>query len=217
MTRLPKWSDKKAVAKRVADEIEEGRLEIERLWTIYPHGRFSLPRQLLALEELMEAEGARGWPIGDEKGAVEAARRGDMEPLANLLRPLVSPPEFEIPDEVNPKIKYLSPATWSIIADFLTGALNPRTGRVKGRPGRPKLSEEERRAKNRVHDAADEFAVIRDMLRYLYPERCSAEINLSAEYIAQDRARIKTSVLNLRKRRRKTGHRVWGDGGHKTP
>jgi hypothetical protein len=208
MTRPPRWSDKKAVAKRVADEIEEGRLEIERLWTIYPDGRFSLPVHLKTLEELIQAEWARGWPIDDEKGAVEAAHRGDIEPLANLLRPLVSPPEFEIPDAVNPNIKYLSPATWSIIADFLTGALNPRTGRVRGRPGRPKLSEEERRAKNRVHDAADEFAVIRDILRYVYPERSSAEINLRAEEIAQDRARIKTSVHNLRKRRRKTGHRV---------
>jgi hypothetical protein len=208
MTRLPRWSDEKAVAKKVADEIEEGRSEIEFLWANYPNGKFPLPKHLWALNELIQDEWARGWPIDDEEGAVAAALRGDTEPLAELLRPRVNPPEFKIPDAVNSAIKTLSPATWSIIADLLTGKLNPRTGRGKGQPGRPRMSREERRARNPVHDAADEFLVIKSILRHQYPRQSVAQINLRAEKIAQDRARIATSVLNLRGRTRKTRHRA---------
>ena len=208
MTGLPRWSDEKAVAKMVADEIEEGRLEIERLGTIYPSGMYPLPKHLRALQGLIEAGWSRGGPIDDEEGAVAAALRGDTKPLAELLRPRVSPPEFELPDEVNPAIKTLSPATWSIIADLVTGKLNPRTGRGKGQPGRPRMSREERRARNPVHDAADEFLVIKSILRHHYPRQSVAQINLRAEKIAQDRARIATSVLNLRGRTRKTRHRA---------
>ena len=213
MTRLPRWSDEKAVAKKVADEIEDGRSEIEFLWANYPNGnfpngKFPLPKHLWPLNGLIQDEWARGWPIDDEEGAVAAALRGDTEPLAELLRPRVNPPEFELPDEVNPAIKTLSPATWSIIADLVTGKLNPRTGRGKGQPGRPRMSREERRARNPIHDAADEFLVIKSILRHHYPRQSVAQINLRAEKIAQDRARIATSVLNLRGRTRKTGHRA---------
>ena len=82
MMPLPRWSDEKDVAKKVADEIEDGRSEIEFLWANYPNGnfpngKFPLPKHLWPLNELIHDEWARGWPIDDEEGAVAAALRGD--------------------------------------------------------------------------------------------------------------------------------------------
>jgi hypothetical protein len=205
---VPRWRDVEALTERVADEIEELRSEVDRLaWTTTAgaHGD-DASKDLRAVFDLVMAEGSRGWPPTSECAAVEAARRGDVKPLANLLRPVCG--MGLAPDKVSPEIERFSLETWTLIADFLTGERNPKTGRMRGEPGRPKMSTEERRARNRAHDAIDEIPVIRAILRRLYPEQDANQINDRAEEIAQRRKNIAVSLQNLRRRSKKSGHRA---------
>jgi hypothetical protein len=189
--RLPRWSDESAVARLVDEEIERAELEEERLF--YTHYAPQLPG---VPESRINAS--------IERNAVAAAFRGDIAELAGLLDP-------EHPYNKHRKVPIrsrLSPETWQIIIQFLTGARSLRSGRLKGERGRPKLSADERRAMNPVHDAADEFYAIKNILKRLYPKQPSDQIEYRAERIAQDRANITTSIRNLLRRPRKGRHRV---------
>jgi hypothetical protein len=222
--KLPKWIDEAAVADLVAAEMEELRSEVERLaWTT----NTGLPgpdagEDLRAIYDLMTAESFRGWPVKGEKEAVEAALRGDVEPLADLLRPdattldmLKSNVKTLSPSELRPiaqslRVKTLRLSTWNLIAQFLTGERNLRTGRLRGEPGRPTMSLEERRAESPVHDAAEEFHAIRAILRRLYyPKQSSSQIRARAMEIAAQRNRVELDTLvNYLKRPRKDRRRL---------
>jgi hypothetical protein len=183
----PPWSDVDAVRRRVRDRIEELRLEVDRLaWTTHT----GLPDDdagddCWAVHALVMKEIYQDWPQGtDEAVAAEAAECGDLEPLANLLRPLGGMLEFGIPDEVNPAIEKLSPETWMIIVQFLTGQRNLKTGKLKGKRGPRKKKEEERRRDNPVHNAADFVPAVTAILQRLYPTKGKAEIKRRAIEVA---------------------------------
>jgi hypothetical protein len=184
----PPWRDQDAVRAFVSAEIDELRLEIERLETIYPGHLPKLSEDLDEMHNLVTAEANRAWrkideAMGqDERAAVEAALRGDLEPLANSLRPFAGILGF--PDEVNPAIKKLSPETWLIIAQFLTGARNLKTGKLKGERGPREKSEDDRRRGNPVHDAADLVPVVTAILRRLYPTKGRLEVKRRAIEVA---------------------------------
>jgi hypothetical protein len=132
--------------------------------------------------------------MSPEEEAVERALRGDLEMLANLIRPSNFPPEFDISDDWE-----LSPATREIVAEFLTGERNLKTGRRRGEPGRAVQSVEQRRAQNRVHRAADEARIIIVILKRHYPSRSRDKILDRAAKIAAERngARHETLLRHL--------------------
>ena len=194
---VPPWRDVDAITKRVADEIEVLRSEVDRLaWTTntgLPHTGAS--EDLHAVYALAMAEAYRGWPPTTEHAAVEAALRGDVKPLANLLRPEHG--MGIVPDKVSPEIEHFSLETWTLIANLLTGERNLKTGKLKGERGPRRRSEEERREINPVHDAADHVPVVAAVLSRLYPGKRKAEVRRRAIEIAARLMRADAEVLKL--------------------
>lgn len=222
--RLPRWIDEAAVADLVAAEMEELRSEVERLNAIHPGPLPPLSKDLEAVAGLMYAEANRGWPVEGQKEAVAAALRGDVAPLADLLRPDATILDMLESNFIDVKtlspselrtfarrlcVRTLSPSTWSLIAQFLTGERSLRTGRLRGEPGRPTMSLEERRAESPVHDAAEELDAIRAILRRLYRDQDSSQIRDRAMEIAAQRNGVKLDTLvNYLKRPRKDRRRL---------
>jgi hypothetical protein len=123
--------------------------------------------------------------------AIARAKRGDLKPLIELVHD-----------------NKLTPEAKDLVAEFLDGKRNLRTGGPRGKAGRPRMSETARRARNPVHDAFDDFEVIKAILARLYPKQGAKDIKDRAEKIAQDRAKVVTSIAKLRSRSRKSGHRI---------
>jgi hypothetical protein len=180
----PSWNDESAVARLVAAELEELRLEVDRwAWTSPPWEQFPTePEDLVEMGKLVERENR--WP-DEEEQACEAALRGDLMPLVNLLTPEIFE-DIGI-NEVNRKIRFLKPATRTLVVEFLAGKRNLRTGRLRGEPGRPAMAEEMRRKHNPVHDAADELPVIAAILTRLYPAVAKKAVKERALTIAAGR------------------------------
>ena len=85
MKKPPSWNDESAVAKLVAAELEELRLEVDRLaWTTSPWEFPTEPQDLVEMGKLVERENRMP---DEEEQACEAALRGDLMPLVNLLTP----------------------------------------------------------------------------------------------------------------------------------
>jgi hypothetical protein len=167
---LPRWENERSVAAFVAVQLDELRSEIDRLAWTRPWFVPTEPPDLVAMAALVTMENRMVVNLPEkEEQAVTAALRGDLKLLVDLIRAWHHPPEFHLRDEINPAVKNLSPDTWEIIAQFLTGERNLQTGRRRGEPGRPVQSVEQRRADNPVHRAADEARVIIAILKRHYP------------------------------------------------
>lgn len=214
MTRLdptrsvPRWSNRAAVAQFVADEMDDLRIEVDRIsWTYTGPGDMpdDASDDVLAMGCLVRLENTRYWSaIEGEEAAVAAALRGDLSLLVNMLAPYPYPPGADPRELVNSKIKYLSHATWAIVCQFLTGERNLKTGRMKGEPGRPRMSGDQRRAINPVHVAADEVPVVAAVLKKAYPDRPEPVIARRAAEVAARRngARVETLVKHLSRSQR---------------
>jgi hypothetical protein len=100
---------------------------------------------------------------------------------------------------MNAEVNRLSPDAWEIVAQFLSGERNLKTGRKRGEPGRPVQSVAQRRADNPVHRAADKFRVIFIILKRRFPNRSRNEIEYRAAKIAAERngARHETLLRHL--------------------
>ena len=174
MEKIPQWDDEAAGLKRVNQEIE-GYVKDEE-YEFMVHRLPLLPDLTLAEVYAMAIQ-----------AAVETAERGGgVADLAALLRsdyPLNKGP-YNIRGA-------LTPAILDLMSDFLTGARNPRTGKPKGQRGAPKKSEEERREQNPVHDAADEFPIIRSFVKRLWPEQKEADVRERASTFAAARNGVK--------------------------
>ena len=111
MKKPPSWNDESSVAKLVAAELEELRLEVDRwAWTSLPWEQFPTePEDLVEMGKLVERENR--WP-DEEEQACEAALRGDLMPLVNLLTPdIFEDIGINLP---NVKIPSLKPSTWTL-------------------------------------------------------------------------------------------------------
>jgi hypothetical protein len=191
MKKPPSWNDESAVAKLVAAELEELRLEVDRLaWTTSPWEFPTEPQDLVEMGKLVERENRMP---DEEEQACEAALRGDLMPLVNLLTPEIFE-DIGI-NEVNVKIPYLKPSTWTLVVEFLTGKRNLKTGRLQGEPGRPAMAEKTRRNLNPVHDAADEVLVIAATLTRLYPAVAQKAVKERAIAIAARRKSADPDIL----------------------
>lgn len=153
------WADSDAIYKLVQAELEENALEEERQfylerWDTYP-----------------------GRPAGEvtgeiEKQALDEWRRGNPTPLTDLLRP--EHPLNRYGWFGRPIRDQLSSEAWSIICNRLLGKPLKR--------GRPKSTDEERRALNPVHDAADMVPAIEHILLQRYPEEVALVKDLARAF-----------------------------------
>jgi hypothetical protein len=189
MKKPPSWNDESAVAKLVAAELEELRLEVDRLaWTTSPWEFPTEPQDLVEMGKLVERENRMP---DEEEQACEAALRGDLMPLVNLLTPEI----FVGINLANVKIPHLKPSTWTLVGEFLAGKRNLCTGRLQGAPGRPAMAEETRRKLNPVHGAADEVPVIAAILTRRYPAVAKKAVKQRAIAIAAGRKGADPDIL----------------------
>jgi hypothetical protein len=203
-----RWTDKAAVASRVASEIasllNEARYSEERTECdavgrpLGPLGTRGRP-DLLAAIILMKEEDAIALEHEpepyDEAGAYEAARRGNLKPLIAMLRPDVGIPNGELfPNQMIPSIR---PRTWTLICEFLAGDRNLTTAKSRGVRGRAKLSERDRQRFNPVRAAEAMVPLIRAVLVRLFPGQPRLEINKRADQIAEGQAGVVKGSLAL--------------------
>jgi hypothetical protein len=168
MSKLPQWVDEDAVAELVKRALDDAEANAEYRFAMLPWDTHpGIPGN-----ELLDHM---------EQDAVAAAERGEIGPLADLLRP-EHPMNMYPLFGGNPIRSHFSATTWTLVADLLTGERNPRTGRLKGKPGRPKMTAEERRAPH-----------IADILRELYPEQTPAQIHDRALSIAAGMRGVKSA------------------------
>ena len=147
-----RWTNEEGVLKLVKQRLQE--LRVEYVAAIFTGRPVQLPRE--AKEAMDRLEKFPGPDQIDEQAAVDAAKGGDLRPLAyHFLLPDPDPdmdPDTgevtKVTYEVNDRIAHLRPETWLLIVEFLLRERNLKTGKKKGEPGRPRMTEEERRAKH---------------------------------------------------------------------
>jgi hypothetical protein len=209
----PRWIDEEAVIRWVEWRLSQLRLEVERLDAYkelnYPPGlRRPIPpfqspiKELETMYALMAAERERQWEDGGEQAAVEQALRGDLKSLGFLLR-------VRLGLEGDLRID-LSPETCHLILDFFWGRRSHKSGRPKGKKGRPKMSPAERRKRTRTHDAADFVPVIEYVLRHAYFERDNDQIyDLALKIAAIIKGIVRSeTIADHRKRGPRDRHRA---------
>jgi hypothetical protein len=113
-----------------------------------------------------------------ERDAVEKAQQGSFKLLAELLRP-DHPMNSESMGEATLRAS-LTPGTWNLIVDRLSGKKSKR-----GRTGRPRKTGDEKRASSAVHDAAGELAEIKRILERGYVGRKTKDISDRALYVIE--------------------------------
>jgi hypothetical protein len=155
----PEWPDTAAsdeVADWVIRQIEDFDDEAERQfaelrWDTHPG---------IPLSEIFR---------GMEREAVEAAvERGDTRPLKELLHP---DNPMNSGEPFGKRIsRNLSPNTYDVIQEYSSGNRKRPTNR-------PRMSNEERRAKNPIYDAAKEVPRVAEILRESYPAKPESEIH----------------------------------------
>jgi hypothetical protein len=175
---LPRWNDEAGVAALVSEYMaEQGAMT----------GRFAefavTTRRREPPRPGQDPEDDVIWFIGTEEAAVEAAKRGELVALVDLLR--------------GPHRDWLHPETVELVIEFMTGVRNPQTGRRKGegKIGRSKMTQEEKEARNPLFNAEAEFGVIRQFLREHYPSEPYSEIRKRAFELAVERASVEPERL----------------------
>jgi hypothetical protein len=122
-----------------------------------------------------------------QRDAVDAARRGKPAALFEMVR---SPGAR----------KHFAPSTWELIADI-------GTGRFKRKVGRPRMTEEERRGINPIHDVADIVPRIERILAHYFPDQRKRDIWDKATEIAAERSEFKDVEMLRTHLRRPKGDR----------
>jgi hypothetical protein len=196
--RPPRWSDEDAQFEWVKRRLSELRGEYTA--AIFTGRRDQLSEELKAMDKLEGGfllEGDRDKPV-DEQEAVDAAKRGDLWPLARLLMPDPSPDPVtgEVIYDVNDRVAHLRPETYLLVIEFLLGerSLNTgrkytydsKTGQKKEKRGPRFKTPDQRRKLTPTHDAAKLVPVIRQILRSGYPKQKADDINKRAVELAAE-------------------------------
>jgi|RhiMetdeSRZDD1v2_1073273.scaffolds.fasta_scaffold35305_6 hypothetical protein len=186
MVQRPPWRNEDAVAKLAIHELKDAALELEYQFAMLPWET----HPGVAAFEVFD---------GIEREALAEVERGNLKPLAALLHP--HHPMNKYPIYGRTLISALSPSTWELISDLLVG-------RRKRNRGRPRKTEEQRRAMNPVHDATDEVLLIEQILSEHYPEQNNRQIRDRALQIVERRSGISQDILAGRLKRSKSDHRL---------
>lgn len=198
----PRWSDEQAV-KALVDRLRDAEMEQEYQDAIDDARNVPLPvaaipdpaafARFKALARAARAKSPHHAPTAEEGEAVAEALRGRPEQFAHLVA----------------SGQCRAPAALRLAAEYVRGERNPRTGKLNRKPGRPKMTAVERRARNPIHDAAEEFPLIKQILKEFYGAEVTArEIHDRAEAIAQERAGTKSSLSYYLRRSSKSGHKI---------
>jgi hypothetical protein len=169
--------------------LEEEEAAIEQAGVFYTYHADQVPD--------LEPRPASAATAAQVRRAIGAAKRGDIEQLADLIRPVWSG-RFPLSERaINPSIGRLSLEAWQLLYEYATG-LRTRKKRTRGRP---KLSADERRAATPVHDAARFALQVEKILRSKFPRepvrewaieyaarRCEIEIETLGNYLARPRS-----------------------------
>jgi hypothetical protein len=167
------------VAQRVAEEIDIAAMEFE-----FRTSGFE-PPSLVPPPPMSDSQFA-----AKEQRAVAAVKKnGDLKPLLDMIEPRTW--IDGTPYKVNPVVSRLSPATWALVCDLLSGRLKPprRLGR------RPMDKDVRRRINRQLDDAADYVDLIVPFLKRLWPKRQEQDIKSKAIDIAVKQHEIKDRVL----------------------
>jgi hypothetical protein len=193
--KLPRWEDTAAVARRVRDELELETMEFE----FHPLGK--IPGVVPPMSDAKFA--------AKEQQAVTAVKEnGDLRPLLDMIEPwpfMVWPVMDRTPHWVNPDVSRLSPATWALVCDLLSGKL-----KLPPQLGRPQMDKAVRRRINRrLDDAADNVDSIVCVLTRLYPTKRethikSKAIDIAAKWHDADRKLLADRVPPSKRDRRTT-------------
>jgi hypothetical protein len=177
-TPLPKWKDEAGVAALVEEHLTAHRMVCES------YAEFAIEVQNDPPRPHGDPDDDVIWFAGKENAAVEAAKRGDLVALIELLR--------------GPHLDWLQPETVELVIEFMTGKRNPQTGRRRGegKVGASEMTPEEKAAKNPLRSAAAEFDLIRGLLRKLYPAESRRAIRKHAFELAAERASVKPERLD---------------------
>jgi hypothetical protein len=156
------WADEDVVYKLVQAELEENSSEEDRQFYLLPW------------------ETHPGVPADEiisdmEHQALDAWRRGDLNPLTDLLRP--EHPFNNYPFNGRLIRDQLSAEAWSLICDRLLGKKRKR--------GRPKMTAEERRMHNPIHDMSDRVPAIENILRQHHPDQPASQVKERARAFAE--------------------------------
>jgi hypothetical protein len=180
MTRpLPKWRDEAGVAALVEEYMGK-----ERVIAGYFAEFAVATRRRDPPRPGQDPEDDVIWLLREERDAIEAAKRGELAALLELLR--------------GPHRDQLQPETVEFMIEFMTGKRNPGTGRRRGGgAGRSKMRSEEKEAKNPLHNAAAEFDTIKRLLREHYPAKLYSEIRKRALELAAKRAGKEAQQLEV--------------------
>lgn len=184
-TPLPKWKDAAAVAALVEEYFTKLRASAGHFAEFAVATRRRDPPR-----PGQDPEDEVIWFIRTEEAAVEAAKRGELVALVDLLR--------------GPHRDWLQPDTVELMIEFMTGA-RTRTGRRKGKRqvGASKMTPEEKAAKNPLHNAAAEFGAIKQLLRKNYPLEPYSEMRKRALELAAKRANVEPEGLDNHLNRRR--------------
>ncbi|MCS3521849.1 hypothetical protein [Bradyrhizobium elkanii] len=174
----PLWTDEDAVYARVQGELQEpDRLDalfVAENWDLMPDRTWADIRR----------EGAQR-ARGREQEALDAWRRGDRKPLGELVNPDDDSFNEMLERLGRPPLRkdrlisrQFSAETWAIIRDSLLGKLS-------GKRGRPKMTNEERREHNPLHDAADMVPSIESILHQRYPDQSARQLKDRAHAFAE--------------------------------
>jgi hypothetical protein len=143
-------------------------------------------KQIKSTLSILGAQTILGFFLSEEDAAVDAALHGNPKHLATMIR-----------RHPNPQLK---PNTWELVADLVEGK------RTKGKVGRPRMSEQQRRQSSPVHRAAESVFLIRKVLERCYPDQSRTAIHNRALSLAENLTGVSQDTLknylDLPKRRR---------------
>jgi len=178
MPKPPRWLDEDAVFEWVEQEIDQAEYDsvMEDAQREYPEDyfpfRINTPQEIAINKAVHEATTRRSIV---REGQWVRARTVNLEPLVQFV--------------LNSN---LPPAIGKLVIEFLRGQRNLKTG---NKPGRRKMTDDERRAINPIHDAADDVPFIKAILKNDWPNQTPEDIRDRALAITAKRHRVKEETL----------------------
>ncbi|MGB5903597.1 MAG: hypothetical protein WBH00_12150, partial [Xanthobacteraceae bacterium] len=67
--------------------------------------------------------------------------------------------------------RMLSPDTYDLAAEFVSGARNAKNGKLRGEGGAPRKSEDQRRAATPAHNAVEVLPLVQEILARHWPDQ----------------------------------------------
>jgi len=177
-----RWIDEEAVFKQIEERLQNFYDEV-------CNADDKSDEVIRAMSDLMVAEIERDHDDRGEQAAFEEALRGRLGKVRDLLRP----PRTQSGIYLTPTHTVtLSSDNWDLIIEFLEGKRSLKSGKEKGKRGRPKMSLNERRAAARTHNAADFVPIIIKILCRMFPDQPVEDIRNRAFVFAERIGKVKS-------------------------